>query len=387
MTRETKIGLLMGLGFIVVFAVLLLQTGPQRPVGDDLEMLIAMQGNSAGGLQQRLEANTRLPEPLMPDRRQSQASPPPREPAAEALTRAPEPWTAPLPKPRILDEKQEWGERAPGGSEMTENLTVEQNPAGPAQIAPRNVPAVDVQPTPRPQPPDQSPEPPVDPVPSDPRSSPAEHGGNADDSGVPAKYTVQKGDNLGKIAQRFYSISTEPVVEFLVRSNGDKIKNKHFVLEGQILDIPVLPVNLQVTPAGNTGVGDEEGPVRLPEPAPRAALKTLEAERQAPEALVRVAPGRESTPRPPGSQSRKSSDPDRAGASGSEDAAHRWYVIQPKDTLSSIARKELGGTQFWQNIVKMNKELRPSKLRAGEKILLPKRKGLDGVASAARSST
>lgn len=38
MTRETKMGLLIGLGFIVVFAVLLSHTGPATPAGDKLAM-------------------------------------------------------------------------------------------------------------------------------------------------------------------------------------------------------------------------------------------------------------------------------------------------------------------------------------------------------------
>lgn len=38
MTRETKMGLLIGLGFIVVFAILLSHTGPATPAGDKLAM-------------------------------------------------------------------------------------------------------------------------------------------------------------------------------------------------------------------------------------------------------------------------------------------------------------------------------------------------------------
>jgi len=39
MTRETKIGLLIGLGFIVVFAVLLSHTGSELPAGDGMHLV------------------------------------------------------------------------------------------------------------------------------------------------------------------------------------------------------------------------------------------------------------------------------------------------------------------------------------------------------------
>ena len=49
MTRETKIGLLIGLGFIVVFAVLLSHTGRVPPPGDGLDSVIAERARPGGG--------------------------------------------------------------------------------------------------------------------------------------------------------------------------------------------------------------------------------------------------------------------------------------------------------------------------------------------------
>ena len=43
MTHETKAGLLVGLGFIVVFAIVLSQTGEQRPLGDGLPERVVQQ--------------------------------------------------------------------------------------------------------------------------------------------------------------------------------------------------------------------------------------------------------------------------------------------------------------------------------------------------------
>ena len=52
----------------------------------------------------------------------------------------------------------------------------------------------------------------------------------------------------------------------------------------------------------------------------------------------------------------------------------RVYVVKKNDTFSSIARKELGGVQFWRDIQRMNKNVKPTKLHAGDKIKLPNRR-------------
>lgn len=47
------------------------------------------------------------------------------------------------------------------------------------------------------------------------------------------------------------------------------------------------------------------------------------------------------------------------------------YKVQPGDTLSQLAEKQLGGASRWPEIVALNPGLTPEKLRAGSKIRIP----------------
>lgn len=463
MTRETKIGLLMGLGFIVVFAVLLLETGPKRPPTDELAMMISQQGSSATG---RPDPVARLPEPVGGRQPTSLPSLSAVDSVPDALTQAPEPWNRALPNPPMLNARPDHNDLGPGGSAMTENLTPEPRIGpDPTGIDPVRVgPADETRPTRRPDAPDVSPSPLLpapDPSPVPSQSAPGSPTDGSDGSGgLPTPYVVQKDDNLTKIARRYYNDASPPVLDFLVRSNSPKVKDRHSVIEGQTLLIPVLPANL--TQLGRVGTADANAnrePVRLTQPEnpapPRngAGLRPLNAERIVPPSsvLVKVVldrPGSATAPpvarqpvaadppakgEPAGStgadvnKSRavepskptgaprdeggkltrqsggiardgrqaaandsKSGGTEKGATAGSRSPAdaYRWYTIQPKDTLISIAEKHLGGKQNWEEIAKLNKSLKPTKLRAGDRIRLPKRKSAsEGASSAIRSST
>jgi LysM repeat protein len=47
------------------------------------------------------------------------------------------------------------------------------------------------------------------------------------------------------------------------------------------------------------------------------------------------------------------------------------YTIQPNDTLTFIAKKELGSPLLWKEIVKLNPGIAPEKLKPGQKIKIP----------------
>lgn len=47
------------------------------------------------------------------------------------------------------------------------------------------------------------------------------------------------------------------------------------------------------------------------------------------------------------------------------------YTIKAKDTLSAVARRELGDASRWKEIVKLNPGLDPGHLKIGAKIKLP----------------
>ncbi len=88
---------------------------------------------------------------------------------------------------------------------------------------------------------------------------------------------------------------------------------------------------------------------------------------------------RNGKPKPPAGQAKTP-----PGGKSSE-SAYRWYTVRPKDTLSVIAGRELGGAKNWEEIIKLNKNLNPTKLKAGDRIRLPRNKPTSD--SSKRSST
>lgn len=52
-------------------------------------------------------------------------------------------------------------------------------------------------------------------------------------------------------------------------------------------------------------------------------------------------------------------------------AAAGSYVVQPRDTLWSIAKQKLGDGKRWKDIVAANPGLTPENLKAGQSIKLP----------------
>ncbi|MDM8005567.1 MAG: LysM peptidoglycan-binding domain-containing protein [Phycisphaerae bacterium] len=435
MTRETKIGLLLGLGFIVVFAVLLLQTGDRPPSGD-LQMMLSRHGNSATS---RPETLARLPEPAASQGPATNPAAATAEHVAESLTRAAEPWNRGLPNPSVFNARPDSRDLGPGGSALTETLTSEPGVSPEiSTIAPvRVAPTSDAEPSVRPDKPRLSPEPGPAARPPDVESSqtPPSLSGDrvpaVEQAAAPATYVVQKGDNLMRIARKHYNDESTNVVEFLLKSNRDKIRDRHFVLAGQTLVIPVLPANLR-TGTVETDATITRGPVLAEDPAPpgdprgNAGLRPLNAERMVPPMSavvdagqakgdadvvtpVRSARGsddadkskdlrsgegrgsvtsgardkdgseRNGKPKPPAGQAKTP-----PGGKSSE-SAYRWYTVRPKDTLSVIAGRELGGAKNWEEIIKLNKNLNPTKLKAGDRIRLPRNKPTSD--SSKRSST
>jgi LysM repeat protein len=55
------------------------------------------------------------------------------------------------------------------------------------------------------------------------------------------------------------------------------------------------------------------------------------------------------------------------------DQLYRWYEIKPNDTMGTIARKELGASEHWQEIKKLNSGIDPQKMKPGERIRLPRK--------------
>lgn len=62
----------------------------------------------------------------------------------------------------------------------------------------------------------------------------------------------------------------------------------------------------------------------------------------------------------------------------------RSYVVAKNDTLSTIAKKELGSKNRWNEILKVNEGLNPKKLKVGQTIQIPI---VDGAAKVAEDKS
>ncbi len=400
MTRETKIGLLVGLGFIIVFAVLLSHTGPVPPAGDGQPWQLARgEGGPAPGT---LMNGTVGEAPVVTVAR---SAPVPDEPVVvDAVTPAERiAEVVSLPRPRGVEPRRVDGPDVPAvaleaGLAPEEVATMIEIPRGEAHRADR---LIDPEPGRRPG------------VPS---SSSPEAGGSAGLASAgpsgglsAAEHLVKKGETLGAIVEGHYGTSRGGILDLVVKANRDVLKSKDHVVAGQKLTMPALPPELfeavsgQRTPA--SAARPQSPPARAPETPPRVARAGTGREvtpvgtgtgasergeggaatRRAPPAVVARKPaaardlpekpvavvsgGGEQLPKAAREDSASSSE---AGISGR--GAVTEYEIRPGDTFSSIARRVLGSERRWREIAEMNTHVDPTRLKAGDRIRLPERK-------------
>ncbi|NLX23297.1 MAG: LysM peptidoglycan-binding domain-containing protein [Phycisphaerae bacterium] len=371
MTRETKIGLLVGLGFIVVFAVLLSHTGSVPPQGDGLPMAsresglqdtlvgraqpgvgVSLTGRSGTphGVRETTEGGSPSGVGLVssgieavrgPLNRLAQGLPRP-----SALGPSPTEWTA-------TDGQDGSGERqvslprsSSGALTAIDRRVAPALPARPIEIAPPAPTA----PVPAPQ---MSPSPELKPERS-PSLPPTREA-------VSREYMVQKGETLGEIAKQHYGTANKRAVEFLASTN--QMKDVHTIREGQKLVIPALPAELAaiVEPAPSFDVRRVTGDARTVSSEELASRPVRSEGRQAPSLVRReeVASRVASTESPV----ERRVAPQPGGA--------RTYEVRPGDMLSTIAARELGSAARWPEILKLNQDLDPKRMKPGTKIKLP----------------
>jgi len=395
MTRETKIGLLIGLGFIVVFAVLLSQTSPPVSVVDPRPLAMGSgqidsspaspggvlpdEGRLPVGLHEReaaAEADTPsgVPAPEVPSQPQPEPDDPSFDPIVperrDVLVEAPrgrqEPGAASdllagLPRPVILDGalrlagRKSSGKSTGEGAPRLAGAKDVRSPAGTRERSvlrrvapPRLVITAEHART------GKDARAAVSVAERDGKSKKlAEAVGSA--RRAPAapdpqakEYVVQKGDTVVKIVRANYGSASPRKVDFFLASNQGRIRDKNTIFAGQKLLIPKLPPEL-FEPAPEFDVRGVDGG------APAVTADQLaEGKRQAP---------------PTDAPSKKA--PQRAA--GESAPKVRLYEIQPNDTLVSIARRELGSSSYWKQIQKLNPGINPRKMRPGTKIRLPAR--------------
>ena len=377
MTRETKIGLLIGLGFIVVFAVLLSHTGSELPAGDGMR-LASRDSDASRSLPERSLA----PRPPSDGLGQvDRSAPAPAAGSAPPGVKSAEDPRSPLadglPTPDVFgDSSDAWT-----GSKVGSDTTLTGRPseavadgAGNTVANRRVAPPLPVK-TPRieqPQPGARPDSPTVTPKPGSTVQPDAKPKKKAPPTrhAVPKEYIVKKGDTVRKIIRTEYGRAPAKIVAFLVSANKGRIKNKDTIIEGQKLMLPPLPPEL-FEPAPGFDVSRLSGGVRT---VTSAELSGSTVPRQD----KRVAPGL--------AHRSIKTDGRAAGKSARPAPKLRTYEVRQKDTLSSIAKRELGSSALWPEIKKLNRHIDPKKMQPGMKIKLPAKRSISGTLASKRVS-
>ena len=157
-------------------------------------------------------------------------------------------------------------------------------------------------------------------------------GGDAADGATPnaaRRYCVARGDTLTKIARREWNSDDRRLVALLLETNPKVCARKNRILVGEELTIPDTAVAQRVL----GGAAPSTGAV-----------------------LADAAPAKAEVD---------------AAVGASKTGDRRWYTIQRKDTLASIARRFLKDGRRWREIVVLNRTLDPHKIVPGTRIKLP----------------
>lgn len=413
MTKETKIGLLVGLAFIILFAIILSEKGARRGVDTPSDMVAGIvDGVSDSGAETPLQNDGRLAI--------EQQLPPALDLADATSDRAPISETDPteqlvaqdipedgsqlpdlspalvnlLNEPNLdttTDSVTAWDETEPidtsefdsSGTALASTGTGTTTPdAGIAsgdstatlsdiRIPPRagglsnmtaNTPTNTTTPRTR----------------SQPRARPSPS------RTIAAIHQVRPGECLGKIAARYYGRSTPARETAIFEFNRDVLNRIDSVRAGDKLRIPALAGTAAAgTPSGmasntttntpaartdesesllavtnlmrNTRDATSDGAIRIPLPVNDSASRTL-ATRSTPTA----APTRRTSTRRP---------------------AFRWYRVRQDDSLFKIAKRELGNGGRFQELYTLNRDrlASPDRLKNGMKIRIPLTAGEETV--------
>jgi nucleoid-associated protein YgaU len=144
-------------------------------------------------------------------------------------------------------------------------------------------------------------------------------------------YTVQKGDNLWKIAEKYYNSGYN--AKQLAQANN--IQNPSVIEVGQTIVLPtVSPEPFTVPVAGNTGIGGRADQV------------------------------------PP---TEKGQITNNAASTGPVTFTGKEYTVQKGDTLWSISEQALGSGFAWHSIADANHVSDPIELEVGTKLKIPGR--------------
>lgn len=395
MTKETKIGLLVGLAFIIVFAVILSEKGsPARSDKPIFSTADGTSGHKSGDgsalTDGRLTVENRLGDIVKPDPNAAPPNAMPEEPIGSLSADSGE-----VELPKLPDSLQDILNMP-----IARGPTDEQAPpTGPSLHAPFGHAETTAPPanaladgSSRGQPPpaaqDGASRPPLT-IPSgeslamnrenaSPGTTP-----NVNATPTPVAYTiktthtVQSGESIGKIAAKYYGRATPARIQALFDANREVLASVNQVRADTTLKIPLLSdTEAGFEPAPDFALSREfvDVPGRNPDAGIRIPPSMPEGASSAGNRRVAdgSAGGRTASPRDAAARSTINADPPRRTPEAAQ-AAVRWYEVVDKDTLSKIARRELGDERRANDIWKLNRDRLTSKhkLKRGIKLRLP----------------
>ena len=331
MARETKIGLLVGLAFIICFAVILANRGreaPSPPQGS----FFTDGGAKVPTTVQNLASRASPPKTTgSPDAAYGPVSTPRMEAAPRPERHGDEPAAVGSGSELVIGDP---GASAPpfathpnqtSDRVLTSRLqerTLQEHLDSLAQRSGTNAPVE------TPTPPGGDPgwerrRPSAEPSSL---SEPARHSG--------VSYTVVPGDTLSKIAAAHLGSKSRASVNAIFEANRSVLSSPDDLKAGLILIVPVP-------------VGSHDAPPKTEATNAKASKPTREVEAKKTETPKKSA----APPTPPG----------------------RWYQVKKNDRYTSIAREQLGDAARWKELHEMNKDRfpDPQQIREGVRIKLP----------------
>ena len=372
MGRETKVGLLAGLAFIICFAIILANRGRQEPPTAPLSHIVdgivdiepAVRAPDAGNASRQQPPATRSPDsrlgrrqadsvadrsdPIRVDRDASDGAPGRSGSSGADVVLPSGAATLAESSPRSRDDENRLSR--PHGRVLREEGTSPDESAlaavSEATGSPTLTAAAPSQAQARRQrtlqeyldarssrkPADRRPnrravEPPTDGQATRPtRTQPPTSAGNPAAGVRPVHHTVVAGDTLSKIAAAHYGSRSPTVINAVFDANRNVLSSPDLLSVGLELTLPaVTGFDLRSRPGRDPGLAG---------PAPRR---------------------------------------DRVGTAQPVSASFRWYQIKQNDRYISIAREQLGDGRRWQEIHKLNKDKfpDPDRIRPGVRIKLP----------------
>jgi len=197
-----------------------------------------------------------------------------------------------------------------------------------------------------------------------------------------AVHEVRPGESLGKIAAKHYGRATPERIEAIFHANRDQLETVNSVRANSKLNIPMMDCEfaeafepadrLSPTPRDR----EQANRSRLASATPTHRDETVRIPVPVNE---RVMPSPVNSPDFSAINSRLGSpsiSPNATPVRPSETSApikFTWYEVREKDTLSKISQSQLGSTKYYRDLYKMNSDILPNqhKLKPGMKIRIP----------------